>query len=86
MTGLLSAGNAALADWMGYDFSTDPSQLQAMNAEQMAEYQRRQGDPRNVPMSEQSLAGIQNAWRPPVRKPTMTLSEYDARRAAFDAP
>jgi hypothetical protein len=57
--------------------------LQGMSSVQLAEYQRRQGDPRNVPMSEHYVSGIENAWRPPVRQPTMTLAEYDARRAAF---
>ena len=65
-------------------FVTDPRQMQAMSNEQMAEYERRQGDPRNVPMSERYLGSqLANAWRPPVRPPTMTLAEYDARRAAY---
>lgn len=85
MNGLILAGSAALTDYMvfRYGIQTDSSQLQAMNASQMAEYIRRQGDPTNVPMHSRSLAGIQNAWRSPVRKPTMTLAEWDARRAAF---
>lgn len=61
-----------------------PDQLRPMSAEQMAEYMRRQGDPTNVPW-ELRMQGdafrAMNANRP--RKPTMTLAEYDARRAAF---
>jgi hypothetical protein len=86
MTDLTAAASNAWSGFLGYGVVTDPSQLQAMSAEQMAEYVRRQGAPTNVPMSMRSLSGMQNAWRPPVRQPTMTLAEYDARRAAFVRP
>jgi hypothetical protein len=68
---------------VGYGIATDPRSVTAMNAEQMAAYIMRQGDPTNIPMSMRGLAGMQNAWRPQDRRPTMTLAEYDARRAAF---
>lgn len=78
------AANAALtASTTAMNTVVMMRRMQGMTAEQLAEYQRRQGDPTNVPMSMRSHSGIQNAWRPPVRRPTMTLAEYDTRRAAF---
>jgi hypothetical protein len=48
---------------------TDPRQMQAVN---------------NAWLNTNSLAAMQYAaYRPPAPKPTMTLAEYDARRAAF---
>lgn len=71
-------------DYMRYCGPSDQSRLQAMSAEQMAEYQRRQGDPTNTPWELRMQAGsLQNYVR--LRQPTMTLAEWDARRAAFNA-
>lgn len=89
MSSLFSAGNAALSDYMGVGYggiATDPSQLQAMNGAQMAEYQRRQGDPRNAAfLNTNGLEAMRYGnYRPPAPKPTMTLAEWDARRAAFN--
>lgn len=64
----------------------DPEILRAMNNGELAEYQRRQGDPTNTrwPYG-QSILGMQNSIIARPRKPTMTLAEWDARRAAFRA-
>lgn len=78
---LIRAGNYGANILVGV---RSPDDLRAMTAEEQLAYIRRQGDPRNVPMAERYRIGdLQNAWRPPVRRPTMTLAEYDARRAAF---
>jgi hypothetical protein len=74
-------GIAAANDYLG--IAADPGQMQGMNAAQLAEYMRRQGDPTNVPWPGRSLAGMQTAWGIAERRPTMTLAEYDARRDAF---
>lgn len=78
MIGWLFAGNAP------FGIATDPSQMQAMNAAQLAEYHHRQGYTRNAVFAN-ALSAMQcaAAYRPPLPKPTMTLAEYDARRKAF---
>jgi len=80
----IRAGNYGLNALSG--IVTDPGQQRGMNAEQMAEYIRRHGDPRNVGMSHNYLE-MMNAVNSNrlVPKPTMTLAEWDARRAAFRA-
>lgn len=75
------------ANMMFYGVSTDPDQMRGMNAEQMAAYQRLQGDMRNAPWpSLREMRGMMNSlrhWSIPTPKPTMTLAEWDARRKAF---
>lgn len=80
---MIGVGSSALNGYLGVGgHSDEPGQIQGMRAEQMAEYMRRQGNPTNAPwgmLGDPRMA--QNvAWVP---KPTVTLAEYDERRAAF---
>lgn len=82
----LEMGNTVDNYGLGFT-ATNDSRLQAMNAAQLAAFERNQGDPRNMPLAEQyKLNAIRamNAWRPPISKPTMTIIEWDKARAAFD--
>jgi hypothetical protein len=80
---IIRLGNYGANVWQG--MATEPSAVQAMNADQMAEYGKRQGDPTNNPMLARQFYGMLNAWRPYARRPTMTLAEWDEARAKFPA-
>lgn len=77
-----------LFGWINPNFGgytpPDDTRIQAMRAEQMAEYHARRSNMQtNLPW-ELRMQG--NALRNVAfvrRKPTMTLAEWDARRAAF---
>ena len=79
-----------IGDFMGltnFGSANDPDMLRAMNQGELAEYQRRQGDPRNAPWpsNREMRAMLDSLYASTaVRKPTMTLAQWDERRAAFN--
>lgn len=80
---VVSALNSTLSGSFGQTHAED-ARLQAMTQEQLARFQAAQWLPATGqwrhPRS--MLSGAQNSWR--IRQPTMTLAEWDARRAAFN--